>query len=119
MRLKSSMEDPPVRERHLFFIHFLESEQGSGAGQELLYAVLSDEPGSLWVWEDNPRARAFYERNGFVLDGARQPTGFDTGGEEVRMLRERAASVRTGIRPRRERQDADTLPPCVCRKPEF
>lgn len=31
--------------------------------------------------------RAFYERNGFVLDGARQATGFDTGGEEVRMLR--------------------------------
>ena len=83
----ASMEDPPVRERHLFFIYLLKSEQGSGAGQELLDAVLSDEPASLWVLEDNPRARAFYERNGFVLDGARQATGFDTGGEEVRMLR--------------------------------
>lgn len=30
---------------------------------------------------------AVAERNGFVLDGARQATGFDTGGEEVRMLR--------------------------------
>jgi ribosomal protein S18 acetylase RimI-like enzyme len=82
-----STDDSPVRERHLFFIYLLVSEQGSGAGQALLDAVLSDGPASLWVLEDNPRARAFYERNGFVLDGARQATGFDTGGEEVRMIR--------------------------------
>lgn len=83
----ASTDDPPVRERHLFFIYLLAIEQGSGAGQALLDAVLSDGPASLWVLEDNPRARAFYERNGFVLDGARQATGFDTGGEEVRMVR--------------------------------
>lgn len=83
----ASTDDPPVRERHLFFIYLLESEQGRGAGQALIDAVLSDGPASLWVLEGNPRARAFYERNGFVLDGARQATGFDTGGEEVRMVR--------------------------------
>ena len=44
-------------------------------------------PVGRWVLEENSRARAFYERNGFVLDGARQATGFDAGGEEVRMVR--------------------------------
>lgn len=83
----ASIDDVPVRERHLFFIYLRESAQGSGAGQALLDAVLGDEPASLWVLEENPRARAFYERNGFALDGARRATGFDTGGEEVRMVR--------------------------------
>ncbi|AWB88495.1 GNAT family N-acetyltransferase [Salinibacterium hongtaonis] len=83
----ASTDDPPVRERDLFFIYVLATEQGSGVGQALLDAVVSDGPASLWVLEANPRARAFYERNGFVLEGARQATGFDTGGEEVRMVR--------------------------------
>jgi len=28
-------------------------------------------PAQLWVLEENPRARRFYERNGFLADGAR------------------------------------------------
>lgn len=34
----------------------------------------------LWVFKDNLRARAFYERNGFVLNDVTKPA-FDT--EEV------------------------------------
>ncbi|WAB85206.1 GNAT family N-acetyltransferase [Microcella daejeonensis] len=83
----ASMDDAPVREKHLFFIYLLAAEQGSGAGQALLDTVVSSEPASLWVLEGNARAIAFYERNGFVFDGARQPTGFETGGEELRMVR--------------------------------
>ncbi|MDN6795395.1 MAG: GNAT family N-acetyltransferase [Propionibacterium sp.] len=82
-----STDDPPVRERHLFFIYLLKSEHGSGAAQALLDAVVGAEPASLWVLEGNSRAVAFYERNGFALDGARHATGFDTGGHEVRMVR--------------------------------
>lgn len=82
-----SVDDPPVRDRHLWFIYLLDVAQGSGAGQALLDEVLRDEPASLWVLEQNPRAIAFYEKNGFVRDGARQPTGFATGGDEIRMLR--------------------------------
>lgn len=83
----ASLDDPSVRERQLFFVYLLATQHGSGAGQALLDAVLGDDPASLWVLEGNSRARAFYERNGFVVDGARQGTGFDTGGEEVRMVR--------------------------------
>ncbi len=83
----ASMDDPAPRERQLWFIYLLQSAHGSGAGQALLDEVLGDEPASLWVLEENPRARAFYARNGFVEDGARKPTGFERGGDELRMLR--------------------------------
>ncbi len=83
----TNMDDPAPRDRQLWFIYLLQSAQGSGAGQALLDEVLGDDPASLWVLEENPRARAFYARNGFVEDGARKPTGFDRGGDELRMLR--------------------------------
>lgn len=73
--------------RLLWLIYVLKSAQGSGAGQALLDAVIGDEPATLWVLEENPRARAFYERNGFRADGERKPTGFDAGGDEIRMVR--------------------------------
>lgn len=59
------------RELQLYSIYLLAAHQGSGAGQELLDAVLGDEPAYLWVAEDNPRAQAFYRRNRFTLDGER------------------------------------------------
>ncbi len=83
----ANMDNPAPRDRQLWFIYLLQSAQGSGAGQALLDEVLADEPASLWVLEENPRARAFYARNRFVEDGARKPTGFERGGDELRMLR--------------------------------
>lgn len=80
-------DEPSGSQRILFFIYVLRAEHGSGAGQALFDAVIGAESTCLWVLEANPRARAFYERNGFSLDGARQGTGFDTGGDEVRMVR--------------------------------
>lgn len=82
-----SLDTPPVRAHELHFIYLRAHEHGSGAGQALLDAVLGDEPASLWVVEHNSRAQAFYARNGFVRDGARQATGFDSGGEAIRMVR--------------------------------
>ena len=43
----------------------------------------------LWVLEDNPRARRFYEREGWDLDGARKEDEF---------LGVRVAEVRYSIR---------------------
>lgn len=83
----SRSEDAP-RDFELWFIYLLESAQGTGAGQALFDEVVGDRPCYLWVIDDNPRAEAFYKRNGFALDGARQPVGIeDSKAEEVRMVR--------------------------------
>lgn len=42
---------------------------GSGTGQALLDAAVGDRPAFLWVADGNPRALAFYRRNGFRADG--------------------------------------------------
>ncbi|GIG29087.1 hypothetical protein Cma02nite_16870 [Cellulomonas marina] len=75
---RPSQDQPPVREVELWAIYVLAAAHGTGAGQALLDAALHDAPASLWVWQDNPRAHAFYARNGFAPDGARrvhQPWG--------------------------------------------
>lgn len=62
----------PVRERELWLLYVLAAHHGTGVGQALLDAVVPPgAPAQLWVAEENPRARRFYERNGFVPDGAR------------------------------------------------
>lgn len=70
--------------RVLSFIYVLVEAHGSGAGQALLDAVLGTDSASLWVLEQNTRARAFYSRNRFVETGERH-TGL--GGHEIRLLR--------------------------------
>lgn len=72
----------------LFMIYILARVHGSGAGQRLLDAVIGTEAAYLWVLEDNPRAQAFYARNGFALDGERKllpETWYSL--PEVRMVR--------------------------------
>jgi len=76
----------------LMGIYVLRDHYGSGAGQRLLDAALGDSAAYLWVLADNPRAQAFYRRNGFAPDGAAKVDTF--GGEpahEVRMVRPRRA----------------------------
>lgn len=65
---------------------------GSGLAAELLAEGLAWlraaglAPVSLWVLEDNGRARRFYLRQGFRADGARQPHP-NLGVPEIRMTR--------------------------------
>lgn len=66
-----SDEDRPG-ETALFMIYALRRVHGTGVGQALLDAVIGREAAYLWVLEDNPRAQAFYRRNGFVPDGKRE-----------------------------------------------
>lgn len=62
----------PVRDRELYSLYVLAAHHGTGIGQTLLDTVLAPgAPAQLWVAEANPRARRFYERNGFLPDGAR------------------------------------------------
>lgn len=78
---------PPVRDRQLFVLYVLASHHGTGVGQALLDAVVPPgTPAQLWVAERNPRARRFYECNGFRPDGA-HVVDEDLGISEVRYVR--------------------------------
>ena len=67
------------------------ADQGQGVGSALMRAAFELAAGyrdvTLWVWERNAPARRFYERCGFVADGARQDDP-GTGLVDVRMRRE-------------------------------
>jgi len=64
----------------LYAIYVLPEAWGGGAGRQLMAAVISwfltEEytTAMLWVLEDNPRARRFYEREGWRHDGGRTET---------------------------------------------
>lgn len=83
----TSRDEPPVRVLELRCLYLRSGHHGSGLGQELLDAAVAGEPASLWVAEDNPRARAFYARNGFTPDGARATLEQMEGLAEIRMVR--------------------------------
>ncbi len=78
----------PVRAHELYALYVLAAHHGTGAGQALLDAVLPPgTPAQLWVAEANPRARAFYARNGFAPDGATAVDDHVGGLAEVRLVR--------------------------------
>ena len=82
-----SRDDPPVRPLELTTLYLRAAQHGSGLGQALLDAAIGDRPASLWVAEANPRARRFYERNGFRPDGTRAVVAAWEGIAEVRLVR--------------------------------
>jgi ribosomal protein S18 acetylase RimI-like enzyme len=71
-----------TEEGELYAIYVLPEAWGSGAGPALMAAALAAlraggfETAALWVLEDNPRARSFYEREGWGLDGGRREEEF-------------------------------------------
>lgn len=68
----------------LWGIYLLKDFHGSGLGQQLLDATLGDdEAAALWVAAENPRAQAFYRRNGF------EPTGEEEILEDWERIRQR------------------------------
>ncbi len=76
----------------LYALYVRQAWWGSGLGQALLDAVLGANACSLWVLEDNARARRFYERNGFVTDGSRELYE-RLGTWEVRLVRSALSTV--------------------------
>lgn len=59
----------------LICIHSLQSHWGQGFGSRMMETVLQDmtaagyKKAMLWVFEDNTRARKFYESHGFTASG--------------------------------------------------
>ena len=69
----------------LYVLYLLGAFHGSGAGRGLMEAVLpAGTSAGLWVADPNPRAQAFYAKQGFKPDGV---TKVDDGVSEVRMVR--------------------------------
>ncbi len=63
----TSGESEPL---HLYVLYLLTQWHGSGAGTDLLEAVIAPGEGAtLWVADPNPRAQAFYRKHGFEPDG--------------------------------------------------
>ncbi|QIS05287.1 GNAT family N-acetyltransferase [Nocardia brasiliensis] len=93
-----STDDNPVTPLELTALYVRSAWYGTGLADELVHTVLDPRtPYSLWVFEDNPRARAFYRRHGFRPDGARKIEPF-TAVLELRMVR-RARENEPGTRP--------------------
>jgi ribosomal protein S18 acetylase RimI-like enzyme len=80
-----------IGEIYGFYVH--PDHWGSQVANELMNATLSalidDEWPSarLWVLKDNGRARRFYERHGWLADGAEAPLGVGGNALEVRYQR--------------------------------
>jgi ribosomal protein S18 acetylase RimI-like enzyme len=83
-------EDAPVA-FELYAINVLARGHGTGLATALLARAIGDRAAYLWVLADNQRARAFYRRHGFDVDGGRKPEP-DTGAVEVRMARTSVAT---------------------------
>jgi ribosomal protein S18 acetylase RimI-like enzyme len=68
-------EDVADGTREIYAIYVHPDAWSTGAGRALMtetISTLGDGPVVLWVLEDNARARRFYERAGYVADGARK-----------------------------------------------
>ena len=85
-------EDAPT-EWELYAINVLAAHQGTGVADELIMAVIGQKPATLWVVSGNTRARAFYCRHGFAVEGATK-VHEGTGAPEIRMIRRSAAAGR-------------------------
>lgn len=89
----------------LYAIYVLPEAWGSGAGPALMASALEAlraagfAEATLWVLADNPRARRFYEREGWRVDGATRREEFL--GVEVEEVRYRIA-----LQPPAQRGDA-------------
>jgi GNAT superfamily N-acetyltransferase len=85
----------------LYAIYVEPEAWSSGAGRALIAAAEEQlaaeyDVALLWVLEDNPRARRFYERAGWIADGARKAEErFGVRAPEVRYRKELRSSSRS------------------------
>jgi GNAT superfamily N-acetyltransferase len=85
-------EEHAPRDWCLRHIYQYSRVHGSGTGQALLDAAVGDRRAYLWTAEDNPRAIAFYRRNGFLPDGTRKVAPDWENLAEIRMVRSSPAA---------------------------
>lgn len=71
----------------MYALYVCGAHYGTGAGQALIDEALGDGPAMLWVAKENPRATAFYLRNGFHFDGVEQTDPHASTITDARMVR--------------------------------
>ena len=94
-------EEPGVPE--LYAIHVDPAYVGTGVGRLLMIDALEhlgERARVLWVLEGNARARRFYERGGWALDGTTRdvPMGGETAHQLRYALHRYARTLRRGRR---------------------
>jgi ribosomal protein S18 acetylase RimI-like enzyme len=65
----TSPEDDAPTDLELMGLYITSQWYGSGVAHALIQAGIGDRDAFLWVLKDNPRAQAFYRKEGFELDG--------------------------------------------------
>ncbi len=82
----------PDADFQLYAIYVLPSAWGTSVGYELTEAALAGQQDVIvWVFDENPRARRFYERFGFRADGVAKTETI--GGAELKEIRYRLKRV--------------------------
>ena len=82
------LDDDATTSLQLYALYVRRSHWDTGLGRRLLTASIADAPATLWVLENNDRARRFYAASGFTPDGTEQEEPH-FGGTEIRMVRSR------------------------------
>lgn len=93
-RLSGGRDDdtPPAEVTELCALYVAPAHWAAGLGGRLLDEGFARTPQPvqvLWTLSGNARARGFYERRGFALDGAHRGRGLGPGATEVRYRRTR------------------------------
>ncbi len=76
----------------IYSIYLLEEYWGKGLATKIMDVVISIlkdegcERASLWVYEENVRARGFYEKYGFIFDGTKKHSHFSNKPIELRYI---------------------------------
>ncbi|QQQ62642.1 GNAT family N-acetyltransferase [Paenarthrobacter ureafaciens] len=79
-----SQDDADVPQQ-LYVLYAYAAFHGSGVGTALLNAVIDPTmSAALWVADPNPRAQAFYRKNGFLADGSSR---IEDEVRDIRMVR--------------------------------
>ena len=77
----------------IYSIYLLEETWGKGLSSKLMDETVEILKGkgckqiSLWVYEENMRARKFYEKRGFIFDGSKKHSRFSNKPLELRYIK--------------------------------
>lgn len=87
MTIGAARDESAPRPLELMALNVDARFHGTGLAQALVAELLRDRPAYLWVVEENPRARRFYEKVGFSADGGRKADADLDDLREIRMTR--------------------------------